>query len=75
MEQGIFGALSGYFDRVGLSSVSSYLQDVGNKQGQSSYDEAPERLQWQEGTAEPEDEPNISNGVDLVPKRTPTKQP
>ena len=75
MGQGIYDALSGYFGRVGLSSMSSYLQDVSNKQGQSGYDEAPERLQWQEGTAEPEDEPNISNGVDLIPKKTPTKQP
>ena len=32
-------------------------------------------LQWQEGTDEPQDEPNISNGTDVVPKRTPTRQP
>ena len=33
------------------------------------------QLQWQEGTDEPEDEPNISNGEDVEPKRTPTRQP
>ena len=33
------------------------------------------RLQWQEGTMEPEDEPNISNGVDVLPKNPPTRQP
>lgn len=32
-------------------------------------------LQWQEGTNEPEDEPNISNGEDVLPKEPPTKQP
>jgi rubrerythrin len=33
------------------------------------------QLQWQEGTDEPEDEPNISNGVDTMPKKPPTRQP
>lgn len=33
------------------------------------------RLQWQEGTNEPEDEPNISNGEDILPKKPPTRQP
>lgn len=32
-------------------------------------------LQWQEGTDEPEDEPNISNGVDVIPREVQTKQP
>jgi hypothetical protein len=32
------------------------------------------QLQWQEGTVEPEDEPNVSNGVDVIPK-DPTRQP
>lgn len=32
-------------------------------------------LQWQEGTNEPEDEPNVSNGTDVLPKEPPTKQP
>ena len=32
-------------------------------------------LQWQEGTDEPEDEPNVSNGTDVLPKEPPTKQP
>ena len=32
------------------------------------------QLQWQEGTNEPEDEPNVSNGVDIIPK-DPTRQP
>lgn len=33
------------------------------------------QLQWQEGTDEPEDEPNISNGIDTMPKKPPTRQP
>lgn len=33
------------------------------------------QLQWQEGTNEPEDEPNISNGVDTMLKKPPTRQP
>jgi hypothetical protein len=33
------------------------------------------QLQWQEGTDEPEDEPNISNGIDTMPKQPPTRQP
>jgi hypothetical protein len=33
------------------------------------------RLQWQEGTDEPEDEPNLSNGVDVIHRYTPTLQP
>lgn len=33
------------------------------------------RLQWQEGTDEPEDQPNVSNGVDILPKTPPTEQP
>lgn len=33
------------------------------------------QLQWQEGTDEPEDEPNISNGVDTMSKKPPTRQP
>ena len=33
------------------------------------------QLQWQEGTDEPKDEPNISNGVDTMPKKPPTRQP
>ena len=32
-------------------------------------------LQWQEGTDEPEDEPNISNGVDVIPREFQTQQP
>lgn len=32
-------------------------------------------LQWQEGTNEPEDEPNVSNGEDVLPKEPPTRQP
>lgn len=32
-------------------------------------------LQWQEGTDEPEDQPNISNGTDTEPKDPPTRQP
>ena len=33
------------------------------------------QLQWQEGTNEPEDEPNVSNGEDTLPKKPPTRQP
>lgn len=33
------------------------------------------QLQWQEGTNEPEDEPNTSNGEDVLPKTPPTRQP
>ena len=33
------------------------------------------RLQWQEGTNEPEDKPNVSNGEDTVSREIPTRQP
>jgi len=42
-----------------------------------SFDSKPQtyRLQWQEGTDEPEDEPNLSNGVDVIQRYAPTVQP
>ena len=32
-------------------------------------------LAFKEGTDEPEDEPNVSNGKDILPKNPPTEQP
>ena len=65
-----------------MDTRQRFVEDTGEmiapKRGQSfSKKEEPRtyRLQWQEGTDEPEDEPNVSNGTDILPKNPPTEQP
>jgi hypothetical protein len=60
-----------------LQLIDRYGYLIRPRQVTMSGEDKPKKtqLQWQEGTDEPEDEPNISNGVDTMPKKPPTRQP